>query len=564
MWSRRRKWIVCLLLLLTAFSFRLCVARFLPNDNPEDGRAYAQMAQNLLEQHVFSRAEKPPYDPTLIRLPGYPIFLAGIYSVFGHDNNTAVRIINALVDTASCTLVALLACYWEPDEKRKRSAAMIALALAAVCPFTAIYVATILTEVPTIFFALALCLLTTFAFRAATFKRSLWWWGATGLVAGIAVFFRPDSGLFAGAIGLTLVITWLLGRRTADEGGTRLRVLWHRAPKVLAQGAVLSVAFLVVLVPWTVRNWHVFHLFQPLSPMHAEMPGEFVARGYQAWLRTWVDDQRYINPMIWSMGDARIHLGDLPESAFDSPAEKARVAHLLHQYNHPAQVAAESPDENGPPEPAQPPAPNEPANKTTRAAKPQESPPPSAPDQQIGDQSDQQQGDEADDDDDDPDSANQQDQHPAVEMTPEIDAGFARIARERITRAPLRSYLWLPLKRGISIWFDTHSEYYPFEGELLPLDDMDYAGHQQYWLPLFSGLVWLYTLLGLAGGGVLWRSGDARRWLLLVAMLLLPRVAFFSTIENPEPRYMVEMFPFLALLGGIALARLRRRKLEAT
>jgi hypothetical protein len=566
MWSRRRKWIVCFLLLLTAFSLRLCVARFLPNDNPEDGRAYAQMARNLLEHHVFSGAERPPYDPTLIRLPGYPIFLAGIYSVFGHNNNTAVRLVNALIDTASCALVALLACYWEPNERRKQSAAILALALAAVCPFTAIYVALILTEVPTIFFAITLCLLTTFAFRAATFKRSLWWWGATGLVAGIAVFFRPDCGLFAGSIGLTLVITWLLGRRTADEGGTRLRVVWRRAPGVLVQGAVLSVAFLVVLVPWTVRNWHVFHLFQPLSPMHAEMPGEFVAHGYQAWLRTWVDDQRYINPMIWSMGDERIHLDDLPESAFDSLEEKARVGHLLHQYNHPAKAAASSPDENGPPDPAQPPAPNEPANKTTPAAKPQESSSPSAPDQQIGDQSDQQQGDEADEEDDDQDSANQQDQHAVVEMTPEIDAGFARIARERIARAPLRCYLWLPLKRGISIWFDTHSEYYPFEGELFPLADLDYAGHQQYWLPLFSGLVWLYTLLGLAGGGVLWRSGDAaaRRWLLLVVLLLLPRVVFFSTIENPEPRYMVEMFPFLALLGGIALARLRLRKFQAT
>jgi 4-amino-4-deoxy-L-arabinose transferase-like glycosyltransferase len=552
--------------MLTAFSLRLCVARFLPNDNPEDGRAYAQLARNLLERHVFSRAEKPPYDPTLIRLPGYPIFLAGIYSVFGHNNNPAVRLVNALVDTASCALVALLACYWEPDERRKRSAAILALALAAVCPFTAIYVALILTEVPTTFFAITLCLLTTFAFRAATFKRSLWWWGATGLLAGIAVFFRPDSGLFAGAIGLTLVITWLLEPRTADEDATWLRARWHRAPRVLAQGAVLSVAFLAVLVPWTVRNWQVFHLFQPLSPTHAEMPGEFVARGYQAWLRTWVDDQRYINPMIWSMGDARISLADLPESAFDSAAEEARVRHLLHQYNHPAQAAAATPDEKNAADATRPPAPNEPAKKTTRAPQPQESSSPSPPEQEANDQADQQPGVEEDDADDDQNSANQKDQHAEVEMTPEIDAGFARIARERRTRAPLRCYLWLPLKRGISIWFDTHSEYYPFEGELFPLADLDYAGHQQYWLPLFSGLVWLYTLLGLTGGAVLWRSGDAaaRRWLLLVVLLLLPRVAFFSTMENPEPRYMVEMFPFLALLGGIALARLRHRQLDPT
>jgi hypothetical protein len=34
------------------------------------------------------------------------------------------------------------------------------------------------------------------------------------------------------------------------------------------------------------------------------------------------------------------------------------------------------------------------------------------------------------------------------------------------------------------------------------------------------------------------------------------RIGFFSTLENPEPRYVVEVFPFLSVLGGIALVRL--------
>jgi hypothetical protein len=29
----------------------------------------------------------------------------------------------------------------------------------------------------------------------------------------------------------------------------------------------------------------------------------------------------------------------------------------------------------------------------------------------------------------------------------------------------------------------------------------------------------------------------------------------FSAMENPEPRYLVEFFPFLSILGGIAIAR---------
>ena len=60
----------------------------------------------------------------------------------------------------------------------------------------------------------------------------------------------------------------------------------------------------------------------------------------------------------------------------------------------------------------------------------------------------------------------------------------------------------------MTLWFDTHSQYYPFNGELLPLEDLDYDIHQQYWLPLFTGLTWIYSLFGVIGGWLLWRSRD--------------------------------------------------------
>jgi 4-amino-4-deoxy-L-arabinose transferase-like glycosyltransferase len=142
----------------------------------------------------------------LIRLPGYPFFIAAIYSVFGHGNNTAVRVAQAVIDTGTCILIALVAFAWTIRDERKHRAALIALALAAVCPFTAIYVATILTEVLTNFLAVAMVLTATFAFKATTRKRAVTWWIATGLIASLAVLFRPDSGLFAAAIGLTLML----------------------------------------------------------------------------------------------------------------------------------------------------------------------------------------------------------------------------------------------------------------------------------------------------------------------------------------------------------------------
>src|SRR6266478_8297175 len=199
----QKKWFVFLVLLVVAAGFRVAIARWFPNDAPGDSRVYAQLARNMLERHVYSHETAAPYDPSYIRLPGYPLFLAGVYSVFGHTNNGAVRIAQALIDTGTCALVALLAFYWQPDEKRKRVTAIAALALAAVCPFTTIYAVTILTEVPTTFLVLAMCLAATLAFRNSfttedtegdrkRFKYALSWWAIAGLLGGVAVLLRPD------------------------------------------------------------------------------------------------------------------------------------------------------------------------------------------------------------------------------------------------------------------------------------------------------------------------------------------------------------------------------------
>jgi 4-amino-4-deoxy-L-arabinose transferase-like glycosyltransferase len=557
----RKQWLVFIGLLVIAASFRVVVAHRWPNDTPDDGRMYAQIARNVLEQHVYSHETEAPYDPSFIRLPGYPLFLASIYSVFGHSSNGVVRFVQALIDTAACGLVALLAFYWQPDEKRKRASAIAALALAAVCPFTTIYAATILTEVPTSFLALAMFLAATIALRYGpgeeteaqneqSGKRPLLWWFLAGLCGGLGVLFRPDSGLFVLGVGLTLAIIGLM----------RLKLRWQ---KTLIAGTVFSVAFILVLVPWTIRNARVFHVFQPLAPAHGEMPGEFVPRGYNQWLRTWLDDEAYIAPFLWSLNDQPISIDDVPGSSFDSAEEKARVEALLEQYDHPAGAKAmnsSTPTATPSPSPAASPSNSKPAASTKDSQSPTSPKNANANSNSNADESDE--NDNSADQNDESDNTDESDEaqdepHGPVEMTPEIDAAFGQIARERIARHPFRYYVWLPIKRARTMWFDTHSQYWPFEGTLLPLDDLDYEHHQQIWLPLFAGLTGLYTILGLAGAWLLWdsRQSKARQWLLLISLAIVLRLLLFSSIENPEPRYLVEFFPLLAALGGIATAR---------
>src|SRR6185436_6268662 len=277
-------WVAFLSLLVLAAAFRVAVAHWLPNDAPDDGRIYSQIARNVLEQHVYSHESAAPFVPSLIRLPGYPLFLASIYSIFGHTSNGAVRIVQALIDTATCGLIALLAFYWQPDEQKKRASAIAALVLAAICPFTTIYAATILTEVPTNFLIMAMLVATTLALRESFttedteeakrkhFKRVLLWWIVAGLIGGIAVFFRPDNGLFVAAVGLTLVVAGMSrvwsapaersgegALESADSSALSKAASSRRTPKgrfaqtvmqTLLCGALFSIAFAIVLTPW--------------------------------------------------------------------------------------------------------------------------------------------------------------------------------------------------------------------------------------------------------------------------------------------------------------------------
>ena len=567
------------LLTIIGLGFRLFIALRLPNDEPDDGRLYARIGLNILDQRKYSIETEEPYTPTYIRVPGYPLFLAGIYALFGHENNRAVRVVQAVLDTITCWLIALLALAWAPYRtygtyrtyrtyKPRRRLLLIALTLAVCCPFPAIYVATILTETCTTLLATVCALSGTLAMKTVNLRKSAGWLALAGLSGGLATLFRPDSGLFVAAVGFTVVLVGLyraiVRQRTAERpmkdvlSGPPRQILG----RTILSGAMLTIGFAVALTPWAIRNARVFGAFQPLAPAQANMPGEFVPNGYIGWLRTWVDDVKYTELLEFPLDQEQIHIEHVPDFAFDSPAERDRVTELLERYNHPdngpyneppsaqRQQATPAPETKPPQQPAERPADSQ---KQTAVAAPS--------------QSGEDAPEEADSPDDEADTPDEPEAKPPVEMTPEVDAGFAELARQRIARKPIRYYLGVPLKRAASMWFDTHSQYYPFEGELLPLSALDTDLHQQYWLPLFALLTLSYTCLGLIGAWLMWREKPSRRWLLLLALLIVPRLAFLASMENPEPRYAIEFFAFVIAVGGLAMlniwygvyARMKRR-----
>ena len=363
--SRRRA--ASLAVLLAALLFRLGLALALANDEPDDGRLYALIGHNVLAHGVYSASTEAPYTPTYIRVPGYPLFLAATYALFGDGNNTAVRAVQALVDTATCWLVGLVAMAWAPRDwlPAARDHLQIgALAIAAACPFPAIYVATILTETLAMFLGTLAVLLTSRALRgtvglapssglqapgrvsaptgseAQGLGRELGQapepgarslepiliraWLAAGAAAGATALVRPEFILYAGAAGIALLVA---GARDLPFAPRTRAGAWMS--RIVPSGLALTLGVILVLAPWTIRNLRTIGAFQPLNPRSLAMPGEFVAYGYADWVRTWIDHPRYVAPTLFTVDLAPISIETMPPSAFDSAAERNRVAALL-------------------------------------------------------------------------------------------------------------------------------------------------------------------------------------------------------------------------------------------
>jgi len=141
-------------------------------------------------------------------------------------------------------------------------------------------------------------------------------------------------------------------------------------------------------------------------------------------------------------------------------------------------------------------------------------------------------------------------------LTPEEDAAFAKLARERTARNPLRTYVWLPVARAITLWFTPRIELLPISGNVFPLRQAweDDPVDQLTTVGLF--LVNLaYVALAVWGAARLSKwSTNARAAVALLAAFILLRTAFLTTLETPEPRYVLVCFPAVIALAAQVFA----------
>ena len=293
----------------------------------DDSRLYADIAKNWLQHGIYGITNSGKIVPTLSRLPGYPAFLAAIFAVFGLDNFKAVLLIQVLFDLGTCFLIADMA-----RRLFSTRAAQAAFLLAGLCPFLANYAAAALTETLEIFFtALAL----DFALRGlglgeVSRPRRLNWVGCGLSVAG-AILLRPDGGILLAAVGVYLL--WLL-LKSWKRNPAAADSLPRLAPReLMLAGILVAVAALAPLIPWTLRNLHTLHRFQPLAPRYATDSDEFIMPGFNRWVKTWIADYVSVQEIYWPVPGSDIDFSRLPNRAFDSADQRSRTSQLFAQYN---------------------------------------------------------------------------------------------------------------------------------------------------------------------------------------------------------------------------------------
>jgi hypothetical protein len=140
-------------------------------------------------------------------------------------------------------------------------------------------------------------------------------------------------------------------------------------------------------------------------------------------------------------------------------------------------------------------------------------------------------------------------------LTADEDAVFAQIAKERTARHPLRTYLWIPLHRSVRIWFTPRIELLPVSGNVFPLLSMwDQDPVDQGVTVLFFVLNIVYVGLALWGACRLWSYSGALAAVVLLLFYMVVRTTFLTTLETPEPRYVLVCYPVLLALAAQVIA----------
>jgi hypothetical protein len=225
-------------ILLIAFAVRLWAALHPIHDPGPDADAYASLARWIYEAHTYG---SPAMTTASDWSPGAPLLYAAVYFLIGDANPEAARIFTALLGTAMVLCIFLIGL-----RLAGRAAGLLAALLTATYPTFIENNGQLLSE-PIASFLLAAGLL---AFLWAAEHRRVAAWLLPGLLFGALILTRPEYQ------AVTVVFAAFAAWRVWRDRSWRLAVA---STAVLLAGAVLVVA------PWTIRNYVVLDKVVPVT-----------------------------------------------------------------------------------------------------------------------------------------------------------------------------------------------------------------------------------------------------------------------------------------------------------
>jgi 4-amino-4-deoxy-L-arabinose transferase-like glycosyltransferase len=229
-------------ILLLAFILRLAWVLAVPTRPISDFHEFHRLAISLIDGQGYVSTSG---EPTAYRPPGYPIFLTGIYSIFG-VSDLAARLVNVLLGVLTCWLTYQLA-----SELFDRRVGLVAGVLLALFPSMIAWTNILATENLYLPILLAAIL---FFLRAVKPTPIQWHWLImSGMLLGIGVLIRPATILFPAILVLSLILRnppILFTVQGIKQTGDTILI-----------GLMLSFAMLAAVLPWTFRNDLVFNRF---------------------------------------------------------------------------------------------------------------------------------------------------------------------------------------------------------------------------------------------------------------------------------------------------------------
>jgi hypothetical protein len=132
-------------------------------------------------------------------------------------------------------------------------------------------------------------------------------------------------------------------------------------------------------------------------------------------------------------------------------------------------------------------------------------------------------------------------------MTRTLDLEFAELARARVMRHPIRTYIWIPIERAAAMWFTPRITLLPYSGRLWPLGESYRSDPTDFEVTL--GFAIFNVICVAIFLTVAWFQRANFGVLLIVAFIVI-RTIFLTQLQTCEPRYVVVCFPALLAVAA--------------